>query len=98
MISLLRCVILLYLAPMLCFNGEFHIEGSYLAPFPFETHVFCTLVRFPWWLSLGLLSWLFPFLLLLWLVSVVFCFVFWVFGALAHVAPYNGGYLYALLS
>ena len=53
---------------------------------------------FPWWLSLGLFSWLFPFLLLLWLVSVVFCFVFWVFGALAHVAPYNGGYLYALLS
>ena len=26
--------------------GSSHVEGSRLAPLPFDTHVFCTLVRF----------------------------------------------------
>ena len=75
MISLLRCVILLYLAPMLCFNGGSHVEGSYLAPFPFETHVFCTLVRFtlvalPWSV---VVAFSFPFASVVGLCGFLFC-------------------------
>ena len=67
------------------------VEGNRLVPFLNDTHVFSTLVRFSVVaLPLPLVHGFLPFLLLLWLVSVVLCFGV-VASLVCLVASLSGG-------